>query len=509
MFEMRGITKRFDAVVALGGASLQVEPGEIRALLGSNGSGKSTMVKVLSGLVKPNAGEIIFDGKPIEIRSASDSRKHGIAVAYQDLSLIPSMSVVDNVVLGLEPRGPLGVVNRKKARTEVEALLKRLKIDCAPNELVQNLPPSTQSMVEVAKALATKPKLLLLDEVTASLHADEVDTLFELLLDLKKDGLATIIVTHRMAEIYRICDNCTILKTGKTVAQGKMSEMDLDEVVFHMTGKRPEAAEQDGNAVREAIKNDEKVLEMRDVVIEPKVKGISLEAYKGEIVGIGGLEGQGQSEYIRALLGTEKVQSGEIFYCGEKVKFSTPSEAIAKSMGFISGDRSKESIFPLRSVAENVYAGKVTKGGLFAPLTPKEINSFAQDAVEKYEIKIGKLSDPANSLSGGNQQKLVVGRWIALSPKLLLLDDPTKGVDINARREIHKILKACTEQGMTVIIVSSDNEELLDISDRIYIFYEGRVSAMLAGAARTEEKLVAAMMGLTLNKAAKEGEVLN
>lgn len=492
---MHGITKRFDAVVALNNASFEAVPGKIMALLGSNGSGKSTMVKVLSGLVNPNAGEIRIDGSVVHINNAQESRKLGIAAAYQDLSLIQSMSVMDNLVLGIEPKGRLSIINRKQVEAQGKEVLELLKIDCRPEDLVRNLPPSVQSMLEVAKAISLKPRLLLLDEVTASLHHNEVDTLFDTLREMKKEGVAIVIVTHRMEEIYKICDECTILKGGETVARGKLSGMDLNEIVYHMTGKRPDADTQ-GNYQSHNIKKEEQVLEVKNLVLPPKVKDISLSADKGEIIGIGGLEGQGQSEFIRTLLGVHKPSSGEIFYNGVNSRFKSPAQAMKKDMGFVSGDRNKEAIFPIRSVAENLYAGKTTKGTLFGYLGSKQINGFASKAVDEFNIIVGSLKHPANSLSGGNQQKLIVGRWIALAPRLLLLDDPTKGVDINSRREIHKILKKCTEDGMTVIISSSDNSELLEVADRIYIFYEGRVSAMLAGENRTEEKLVAAMMGL-------------
>lgn len=496
MLEMRGITKNFDAVVALKEAFLKVEPGEIRALLGSNGSGKSTLVKVLSGLVEPNAGEILFDNVPVHIKTCADARKLGVAVAYQDLSLIPSMSIIDNIVLGLEPKGRFGTVDTKKSRALAEELLEKLKINYDPEALVQTLMPSTQSMIEIAKALALSPKVLVLDEATASLHHDEVDTLFELLLDLKQQGMSIIMVTHRMGEIYRVCDTCTILKGGSTVAEGNICDMELDEIVFHMTGKRPETKTVTNSDQGKKI-SEEVVLEVENLVVFPKVRDISMRVHKGEIVGIGGLDGQGQSEFLRAILSVEKSDSGKIVYRGQETKFKSSADAIAQDMGFISGDRNLESIFPLRSVAENIYAAKTTKGSLFSLLTPKQITSFAQEAVDKYSIVAGSLEHPANSLSGGNQQKLVVGRWISLSPDLLLLDDPTKGVDIHARQEIHKIIKTYTEMGMSVIYVSSENQELLSISDRIYVFYEGSISAELSGSDLTEEKMVAAMMGLT------------
>ena len=504
---MRNITKRFDAVVALNNASLKVEKGEIMALLGSNGSGKSTLVKVLSGLVAQDAGEVLIDGQPVVIGTAADSRRLGIAVAYQDLSLIPAMSVVDNIVLGMEPAGRFGTVVRRAARAMAVQYLDRLKIDVDPDALVQFLMPSTQSMVEIAKAMAQRPRLLILDEATASLHSDEVDTVFELLSELRRQGTSIIIVTHRMNEIFRVCDRCTILKAGETAAEGKISDMNLDEIVFHMTGKRPDKNAGTGSASEHAASHHDKadlVLDVRDLAMPPKLYDVNFCAYRGEVVGIGGLDGQGQSEFIRAILADARYTGGSVIYRGEERHYRTPADAIADEMGFISGDRNRESVFPIRSVAENIYAANLTKGPLFGRLSPKTVSDFANKTIDAYGIVAGSPDAPANSLSGGNQQKLVVGRWIALSPALLLLDDPTKGVDITARREIHRILKGCLDKGMSVVYVSSDNEELLEISDRIYVFYEGRISAQLAGADRTEEKLVAAMLGLNRKEDDKE-----
>ncbi|MCD6285438.1 MAG: sugar ABC transporter ATP-binding protein, partial [Anaerolineae bacterium] len=233
------------------------------------------------------------------------------------------------------------------------------------------------------------------------------------------------------------------------------------------------------------------------MALYPKVRDISLKAYKGEIVGIGGLEGQGQPEFIRALLGVTRPEEGTIHYMRKEVRFHSPADAVNHDIGFISGERNREAIFPDRSVAENLFAGRAAKGALFRYLTTKVVRDFAQGAVEKYNIVVGSLRHPASSLSGGNQQKLVVARWIAVNPTLLLLDDPTKGVDILSRREIHKILKQCADEGMTIILSSSENDELLEIADRVYLFYEGRVSGTLSGASKTPERLVAAMMGMT------------
>ena len=507
MFEMRDIDKRFDAVIATNKASLKATPGEIRALLGSNGSGKSTMIKILAGVYAPNSGEIMIDDKPVKITSGFDARKYGIATAFQEKSMIPTMSVINNLLLGNEPRGKLGIVDKKQAREQIQDLLDRFNIDCELDAYVQSLMPSTQAMLEVAKAVHQKPRLLLLDEVTASLHYDEIEVLFKIIRELKEEGVAIIYVTHRMNEVFELCDHVTIMRGGETEKEGATTDFKLDDIVYYMTGQRPEAHDSTTQDI-ETDSDKELLLDVSKHEVYPKVWDISMKAYKGEIIGIAGLQGQGQSEFIRSLLGAEEVTGGTVLFSGEKIKFKSPSEAVRKGIGFVSGDRNKEAIFPIRSIYENIAAGKVAKGNIAAYLTPKSLKAFSQNAVDKYNIKIGALRDAANTLSGGNQQKLVIARWIAMNPKLLLLDDPTKGVDVHSRREIHKTLQQCVADGMTVIISSSEHEELLEIADRIYVFYEGYLSDMLSGDNKTEEHLVAAMLGMTASEtgSVSEGE---
>ena len=444
MLEMKGIDKRFGAVVALNKASLTVENGQIAALAGSNGSGKSTMVKVLAGLVAPNAGEIFIDGDKKIIHSGTDAARENIATAFQDLSLIPTMSVKDNILLGCEICTKSGMVDEKTSRQQVQELLDRFHIDCDPDDYVQTLMPSTQSMLEVAKAVFRKPKILLLDEVTASLHYDEIETLFGIMRELKAEGISMVYVTHRMNEIFEICDTITIMRSSETVISGQVSEFTLDDIIYYMTGSRPKHAQARESDLSH-LDDREVVVNVKDISVYPKVKDISMKAYRGEIVGIGGLEGQGQPEVIRSILGAVKPQSGSIEFMGKTVKFKDPAAGVKAGIGFISGDRNKEAIFDVRTIAENIFAGNSAKESLFAYLSARKVRQFSEDAVKKYNIKIGKLKDPASSLSGGNQQKLVVARWIAMNPNLLLLDDPTKGVDIHSRQEIHEILtrKSC------------------------------------------------------------------
>lgn len=494
MIALKGINKSFGTVMALKDANLDVKEGEIMALLGSNGSGKSTMIKILAGLYIPNSGKVQVDGKNVKIKSCVDSHNVGIATAFQDLSLVPTMTVIDNLVLGIEPQGKFGMVDRAESVRMVNEVLDRLGVECDIDAYVQTLPTSTQSMVEVAKAVLLKPKVLLLDEVTASLHHDEIELLFDLVRKLKDEGIAIVFVTHRMGEVFELSDRVTIMRSGETVIVEDTSKLSMDDIVYYMTGKKPDSKQGESKPLLK--QEGELILDVKNLR-QMKVRDISLEAYNGEIIGIAGLQGQGQPDFIRTVLGLMKPEDGSIIYKGEKTNYNSPAGGIKNGMGFISGDRNKESIFQHRSIEENIYAGKAAIQNIFKYVTTKEIKEFSQNAIDEYSIVAGNVKDPATSLSGGNQQKLVVSRWIALAPDLLLLDDPTKGVDVHSRREIQQILRESAEKGMTVIISSSENEELMEISDRIYVFYEGEISGVLNKGDMSLERLVAAQMGMT------------
>lgn len=500
MIEMRDITKHYGAVQALKGASISIPAGKITALLGSNGSGKSTLVKVLAGLVSPNSGSILMDGQPVVIRSGNDAQARGISTAFQDLSLLPMMTVSDNLLLGNEPRTPFGMVDREKSRQIVKDLMDRFKIRCSPQDYVQSLPSSTQSMLEIAKAVHRKPRVLLLDEATAALHMDEITVLFDILRDLRDQGLSIVFVTHRMHEVFELCDEAVILRGGETVKSGPVTEFTLDDLVYYMTGQRM-AHHAPGQDVSETSRQGQAVLEVKNLSLPPRVKDVSMTAHAGEIIGIGGLEGQGQSDFMRALLGAKQKAGGSIRFLGEEVAFRQPAQAVKAGMGLISGERNREAMFPDRTIAENIFAGNAAVGPRFRFLPKKFVRKFSEDAVKTYRIKIGSLKDTASTLSGGNQQKLVIARWIAVGPKLLLLDDPTKGVDIHSRLEIHQILRESAQKGMAVIISASDMDELLEIAQRVYVFYEGRVSGVLQGDSMTQENLVSLMMGIREEKA--------
>jgi ABC-type sugar transport system ATPase subunit len=494
LLELKSISKNFGAVRALHKANLRLEPGEIRALLGANGSGKSTLVKIVSGLVRKDTGGILLDGKELSIRSAQDSRQHGIAAAYQDLSLVQRMTVAENIMLGHEPAKTL-TLDGKRIREKTREYLDLLEIRTRPDSLVMDLDSPTRSLVEIAKALSWNPRILLLDEVTASLHRQQVQQVFRLLKKLRDTGAAILFVSHRLDEVFELCDTAAILRGGESVAVVKTGDVKENDLVYHMTGMQINEMPGTLHPIQEKKKED-LVLEVRNLKVGHKVNGVGLKAVKGEIIGIGGLQGQGQEEFLRALYGYIPPASGEVLIDGEPVRFKVPADAVRKGFGFIPGDREREGVFHARPIVDNIYMAEFGKRRITGHIGPRTILKGAMGIIEKLKIKVSSPQDPANSLSGGNQQKLVVGRWLKVHTRFLLLDDPTKGVDVTSRREIHELLRLMAANGTTIIISSSDNDELLNISDRILVFYEGKLAEELSGGSLKEERLVAAMLGV-------------
>jgi ABC-type sugar transport system ATPase subunit len=487
------VHKTYGAVTALRDVSLALEKGEIIALLGANGSGKSTLVKILGGSVAPDSGEIFIDESPIRIRDTRDSRQHKISVAYQELSLIPRMTVLENIMLGHYLKNRLGRIDIDKNKEFVTSLFEELGIGCELDNYIDELAPSTQSLVEIIKAVSWKPDILLLDEVTATLHHDEAEKLFVYMRRLADRGTSIMMVTHRLGEIYRVASRAVILRNGQLAADIRLDDCDMQTVIYHMTGAIPETHKrQEGDLSA----STEAVLKISGLCVGDRVKDASISVNRGEIIGFGGLEGQGQSEFLRAIYGVVPHQSGEVELKGTRVSIRDASNAVSRGIGFVSGDRNRESVFPILSICQNIYSAKLTIGNMFGFISHGGIKASGQKIADDYDIRIGQITDPISSLSGGNQQKAVFGRWILVTPDILLLDDPTKGVDVMARRELHNFLRHAADEGMTVIMVSSDNDELLELTGRIYVFYEGQIHGVLSGDDKTEEKLVAAMMGL-------------
>lgn len=489
------IRKRFGGVVALDGASLQCRPGEIHALLGANGSGKSTLAKILTGVVAPDAGEVRIRGRVEQISGPADMARLRIAAVYQELSLIPQLTVAENILLSREPTRA-GFVQEKALLERAAQVLYRLEqhLDrrLPLHEPVGQLAPADQQLVEIAKALSRDPEILILDEATASLRRHEVDALFRVVRELSAGGTGVLFVSHRLGEVYELCQRATVLRNGRVVGTVELRDTSEQDLLRLMTGaelvlERRNRAHSASGPVR---------LRVQGLRVAHRLEDISLEARAGEIVGLGGLQGQGQSDLLRVLFGDLPRSAGQIEIDGQPVRFRRPSDAIRCGVVLVPGNRGQEGLFIIRSVLENLTLPSVARRSRAGLLSLQHERAAAQRMLAELQVKVGSLGDSVATLSGGNQQKVVVGKWLLTDPKILLLDDPTKGVDVQARNEIYRVVESLRDAGLVVIINSSDDSELVALCDRILVLFEGRVIDELRGERLTEQELVAASLRL-------------
>ena len=495
LLEVAGIQKRFGGVVALDGASLQCRTGEVHALLGANGSGKSTLAKVVTGVVAPDAGEVRIRGRVEQIRGPADMARLRIGAVYQELSLIPQLTVAENILLGREP-ARAGLIRERALWQRAAEVLRRLErfLDrrLPLHEPVERLSPADQQLVEVAKALSRDPEILILDEATASLRRQEVDALAQVIRELSAAGTGILFISHRLGEVYELCQRATVLRNGRVAGTVDLAGTPERVLLHLMTGEQPalEPAPKlraDSGPVR---------LRVQGLRAAGRLDGIAFDARAGEIVGLGGLQGQGQPELLRALFGDFPLASGRIELDGKPVRFRKPSDAIRHGVALVPGNRAQDGLFLIRSVLENLTLPSMNRRSRLGLLSPRRERAAAERMLAELQIKAGSLCDPVATLSGGNQQKVVVGKWLLTRPKILLLDDPTKGVDVRARHELYRVVKSLRAAGLVVIISSSDDSELLALCDRILVLYEGRVADELQGERLTEQELVAASLRL-------------
>jgi ribose transport system ATP-binding protein len=491
----QNIVKRYGGVVALSDGNLDVHAGEVVALIGANGSGKSTMSKVINGVVVLDGGQLLLDGLPVHFSSPQAARVMGIATVFQELSLIPQMTVADNIWLTREPRKSLGIVDRKAMQARTEQLLDLFKgtykTDIRADVPVADLPPDEKQIIEILKAISMDPWMLILDEATASLDSRQVQRLFELVSAWKKQGKAIVFVSHRMEEIFRIADRYSVLRNGKTVGTGKMSAITGQELVRLMIAK--ETAE----GFR---RNAEGKVNQRPVALEVRglrsrvVNDVSFEVREGELVGLGGLQGQGQRDILLSLFGDIPYR-GEIRFQGKPARFSHPRQAMQRGFALVPGDRAREGLLYIRSILDNFLLPSWRRYGL--PLRMKRARAAAAKTGADLNLVYPGLDVPVSSLSGGNAQKVVIGKWLMRSPALLLLDDPTKGVDVGTKSEFYALLTELCNQGKTILFYSSDDEELTGLCDRVLVLHDGQIKTELAGAALTKENLIAASLGVS------------
>jgi ribose transport system ATP-binding protein len=490
----RNVVKRYGGVLALADGNLEVNSGEVVALIGANGSGKSTLSKIINGVVVLDGGQLLLDGKPTHFTSPQVAKNMGIATVFQELSLIPQMTVADNIWLTREPLGPGGMVNRKAVNAKTAELLAlfagTFKTDLRPDVPVAELPADEKQIVEILKAVSFDPRLLILDEATASLDSRQVQRLFELVAKWKADGKAIVFVSHRMEEIFRIADRYSVLRNGKTVGAGNIKEVTEKDLVKLMIDK-----DSVFSYARAGKQKAEKptCLEVKDLKTAT-LRGVDFNVKEGELVGIGGLQGQGQRDLLLSLFG-DIAFAGNVQYNGQAVHFRHPRQAMRQGFALVPGDRAREGLLYIRSILENMQLASWARYGF--PLKLGRAKKDAEKTGASLNLKMAGLNEPVSSLSGGNAQKVVIGKWLMRQPGLLLLDDPTKGVDVGTKAEFYGLLTRLCDEGKTILFYSSDDEELIGLCDRVLVLHDGRIKTELAGAALTKENLIAASLGVT------------
>ena len=492
---MQGICKSFAGVVALDHAQLEIKPGEIHALIGQNGAGKSTLIKILTGVYQRDAGRVEFDGNALNISSTRQAQDAGIATIYQELSLVPLRSVTENVMMGYEPRRFGGLIDWPKAHARTQEILQRFGIDIDVKQQLGTYSTAIQQLVAIARAISIDAKLVIMDEPTSSLDDREVETLFNVVKSLKDTGVSVLYISHFLDELFQICDRVTVMRDGQTVGVRDIAKTNKLSLIADMLGRNPDEISRAGMTQLGGTGNTAGALlvEAHNIATDRNLRDVSLTVHKGEVLGLGGLLGSGRTEAARAIFGLDPLQKGTIGIKGEKNNISTPKSAIANGIGFLTEDRKAEGIVPDMSVRENLTLAllpQLIKGGKVDRTRERDIvNRY----IEALDIKTASMEQPIKELSGGNQQKVLLARWLANNPDLLILDEPTRGVDVGAKFEIQSIIQNYVEQGGAVLLISSEFEELVEGTDRIVILQEGYSVHELANPGITEDSLIGAI----------------
>jgi ribose transport system ATP-binding protein len=493
----QNIVKHYGGVLALSDGNLDVHAGEVVALIGANGSGKSTLTKVINGVVVLDGGQLLLDGRPLHLPSPQAAKRIGIATVFQELSLVPKMTVAENIWLTREPLRYGAFVNNKDIRARTESLLKLFegtyRAEMQPDLPVSALPPDEMQIVEILKAISFDPKILILDEATASLDSRQVQRLFELIRQWKANGKAIVFVSHRMEEIFQIADRYSVLRNGKTVDAGIMKEITEKELVNRMVGKDTAYGYARSEQPKQAAPPKPVRLAAEDIRTQV-LRGVDLSVCQGELLGLGGLKGQGQRDLLLSLFGDLR-HEGKVIQDGNEVSFSHPHHAIKNGIALVPGDRSREGLLSIRSILENLMLPSWKNYGF--PLKMQKSHEDGKRMASNLNLVMQGLSDPVNSLSGGNAQKVIIGKWLLKKPQILLLDDPTKGVDVGTKGEFYRLLKQLCADGTSIIFYSSDDEELIGLCDRVLVMFEGKIRAELAGPTLTKANLVSASMGVS------------
>ena len=486
---LRGASKRFAATQALDDVTIELLPGEIHALVGENGAGKSTLVKILGGIHTPDSGTIMLDGEAIVLRGPAHARSLGIAVVHQEPRLFPDLTVAENVFMGHPPAGALGSVDWGSMRRSADALFQGLGVRMAVGDLVRGLSMADQQLIEIAKALSMEARVLILDEPTASLSAHEVERLFTIVRQLRDRDVAILFVSHRLEEVFALCDRATVFRDGRHVVTRATKDLTTADLVRHMVGREVTLFPKVEAPIGDVL------LAVRGLSRGDAFRDVSFEVRTGEILGFAGLVGAGRTEIARVLFGIDRRDGGEILVAGQPVHFSSPSAALRAGVAYVPEDRHQDGLVLDFSIASNVSLPILPRLFPRLFLRASAERTLARRFGDQLNIRTTGVDQLVSALSGGNQQKVVLAKWLASEPRVLILDEPTRGIDIGAKVEVHRIVTELAASGLAIVLISSDLPEVLAMSDRIVVMHEGVVTATIARADATEERVMFAATG--------------
>ncbi|PKQ75581.1 ribose ABC transporter ATP-binding protein RbsA [Aeromonas sobria] len=489
ILELTGIVKTFPGVRALDEAGLRVYPGQVMALLGENGAGKSTLMKVLTGIYQADAGSVSYRGQPVHFKGPRDSQDQGISIIHQELNLLPELSIAANIFLGREPRTRFGSIDHKQLRERASGLLGRLGVKHGPDTRLGDLSIGEQQMVEIAKALSFDASVIIMDEPTDALTDTETEQLFVVIRELRQQGCGIVYISHRLKEIFQICDRVTVLRDGKWTGEKAVSELDEDKIIEMMVGRRLE--EQYPRLARELGPVSLQVKNLTG----PGVRGVNFSLRQGEILGFSGLMGSGRTELMKLIYGASPISAGEVEVDGHGLVPRSPADGLAAGIAYISEDRKGDGLVLELSVRENMSLCALGEFISHGKIDGKAERQAVSDYVRLFNIKTPSQDQLIKLLSGGNQQKVAIAKGLLTRPKVLILDEPTRGVDVGAKKEIYQLINQFKKEGMSIILVSSEMPEVLGMSDRIMVMHEGRISAEFNTRDANQEKLMAAAVG--------------
>lgn len=487
---MIGICKSFGANKVLGGVNLHVRPGEVHALMGENGAGKSTLMNILTGIHKADAGTIMVDGKEVTFKNNKDAEEHGIAFIHQELNIWPNLSVLENLFLMNQPKTRFGTIDFKKMREMAEAKCQEIGIELPLDEIAGECSVGQQQMTEITRSLMLDAKTVIMDEPTAALTERETDRLFDVMRKLKNKGVSIIYISHRMEEVFANCDTITVMRDGQTISSRPTEETNMDQIVGDMVGR----VMSEYYPARTNVPGDE-VFRVEGFTQPGVFQDISFNLRKGEILGVAGLMGAGRTEIMRAIFGVDPHESGKLYFEGKEIHIKNPGDAIRQGFGFITENRKTEGLILDFSIERNIALPSEERLAKSHVINDKNEFDFSSELSKRLGVKAQDINLPASTLSGGNQQKVVIAKWVGMHPKLLILDEPTRGIDIGAKKDIYDLMNELTAKGVSIIMVSSELPEVIGMSDRILVIHEGRAAGIVEHKDATQTRIMTLATG--------------